>query len=153
MKLTLSQRVQLAIIGRAFSHSEILKEGDPPTPFYIAKCKIHGHYLDYPHGFKSEIRCPMCKEAEGEMASEETPTVNEGNFYDVLERLRDVRRWATTNLCDPWAFRQALITVMSIDTTVALESGIDPRILKKFDMAAGFRAEEFLESIPEEAEA
>jgi len=78
------------------------------------------------------------------------PTVDEKHFYDALQRLRDVRKWATTTQGDPWAFRQALITVMSIDTTVALEAGIDPRELKKFDMAAGFRAEEFLESMSKE---
>jgi len=65
MKLTLGQRVQLTIRGYAFSHRQILREGAKPTPFYIAKCRIHGHYMDYLHKFKAELRCPMCKEDEG----------------------------------------------------------------------------------------
>ena len=65
MKLTMIQRVQLAIRGYAFSHKEVLKEGTDPTPLHIAKCKIHGYYLDYPHGVKRELRCSMCKDDEG----------------------------------------------------------------------------------------
>lgn len=87
------------------------------------------------------------------MAAEEPRPVDEEAFYDVLARLRDVRRWATTTQGDPWAFRQAMITVMSIDTTCALETGIDPRALKKFDMIAAERAREFIESIPKEVRA
>lgn len=85
------------------------------------------------------------------MAVEETPPVDvdERIFYEVLTKLRDVRKWAVVNKGDPWAFRQAMITVMSIDTTVALETGIDPRALEKFDLVAKEKAREFLESIPE----
>ena len=38
-------------------------------------------------------------------------TVSEKDFYLVLERLRDVRKWAVERDIDPWAFRQAMITV------------------------------------------
>lgn len=110
-----------------------------------------------------EVTCPMgvpyriphevgiekaWRKAEGLM--EPTVDVDERTFYEVLQRLRDVRKWSTTTRGDPWAFRQALITVMSIDTTAALERGIDPRDLKKFDMAAKEKAREFIESLPKE---
>ena len=84
------------------------------------------------------------------MAIKETPPVDVGTFYEVLTKLRDVRKWAVVNQGDPWAFRQAMITVMAIDTACALEADVDPRALEKFDMAAKEKAREFLESIPEE---
>jgi len=28
--------------------------------FYVVKCKVHGYYLDYPHGFRSYFTCPLC---------------------------------------------------------------------------------------------
>ena len=84
------------------------------------------------------------------MAFEEPATVDEGNFYDVLKRLRDLRGWAVNNRADPWAFRQALITVMAIDTAVALDAGVEAEALANFDEAAELNAEEFIESIPEE---
>jgi len=65
MKLTLIQRLQLTLRGYALSHKQVLREGAEAIAFYIAKCEIHGHYLDYPHKFKAELRCPMCKEATG----------------------------------------------------------------------------------------
>lgn len=87
------------------------------------------------------------------MSGEETPTVDERNFYDVLGKLRDLRAWAVVNRADPWAFRQAMITVLAIDTAVALEGGIEPDGLALFDVRAQDKAREFIDSIPEEARA
>ncbi len=84
------------------------------------------------------------------MAVEKTPHVDERIFYEILTKLRDVRKWSVINKGDTWAFRQAMITVMAIDTACALEADVDPRALEKFDMAAKEKAREFLESIPEE---
>jgi len=61
-----------------------------------------------------------------------------------------VRREATLEGRDPWAFRQALITVLAIDTAVALESDVTPGSLRRFDMRAELKAREFIDSIPEE---
>ena len=76
--------------------------------------------------------------------------VDERTLLEVLKRLRDVRAWAAINKGDPWAFRQAMITVMAIDTDVALEGGVKNRDLNKFDMEAKVKAREFIESIPGE---
>ena len=65
MKLTLRQRLELTLRGFTFSHKQVLREGAAPTPFYIAKCRIHGYYVDYPHGFEGKLRCLLCMEAEG----------------------------------------------------------------------------------------
>ena len=83
------------------------------------------------------------------MSFEEVPPVDEGRFYDVLTKLRDVRKWAVINKGDPWAFRQAMITVMAIDTACALDIGIEIDGLVLFDMHARDKAQEFIESIPE----
>jgi len=64
MKPTFIQKLKVAIFGYTFIHKRILREGAESTPFYIAKCRIHGYFSDYPHKFKAEIRCPMCKEVE-----------------------------------------------------------------------------------------
>ena len=29
-------------------------------PFYRKKCKIHGVYVDYLHGYKEYFQCPKC---------------------------------------------------------------------------------------------
>jgi len=76
--------------------------------------------------------------------------IDERTFLEVLKRLRDVRAWAVVNKGDPWAFRQAMITVMAIDTDVALEKGVKNMDLNAFDMAAKVKAREFIESIPGE---
>ena len=80
----------------------------------------------------------------------ETTPVDERSLLHVLIRLRDVRREAVVNLADPWAFRQAMITVMAIDTACALEHGGETETLARFDEAAEEKAQEFLESIPDE---
>lgn len=114
-----------------------------------------------------EVTCPMgvpyriphkvgieeaWRKAEGLM--EKSPVdVDKRTFYEVLQRLRDVRKWATTNQGDPWAFRQAMIVVMAIDTNVALESGIDAEGLGEFDMVSRALAMKLLKSIPEEGRA
>ena len=85
------------------------------------------------------------------MSFEETPPVDvdESTFYEVLTKLRDIRKWSVINKGDPWAFRQAMITIMAIDTACALETGVEPDELVLFDMHAREKAQEFIESIPE----
>lgn len=84
------------------------------------------------------------------MASEELIPVDEADFYVVLEGLRNLRAEAALNDRDPWAFRQAMITVLTIDTHVALEADITPESIDVFDARARVKAREFIESIPEE---
>jgi len=31
-------------------------------PIYIVRCKKHGLYRDYPHGFDGYFSCPRCRE-------------------------------------------------------------------------------------------
>ena len=84
------------------------------------------------------------------MAPEELIPVYERTLYHVLARLRDIRAEATLTLSDPWAFRQAMITVMAIDTAVALERGVRPQVLAGFDELAELKAQEFIDNHLEE---
>lgn len=85
-----------------------------------------------------------------DMATDEAPPVDERTLLHVLARLRDLRREAVHNMADPWAFRQALITVLLIDTEVAIAQGVDPEALARFDVAADEKAQEFVDSMPKE---
>ena len=74
--------------------------------------------------------------------------VPERDFYLVLERLRDVRKWATERDVNPWAFRQAMITVYELDTVAAVERGVKPEKLYEFDAEARKEAKEFIRELP-----
>lgn len=69
-------------------------------------------------------------------------------LYLLLARLRDVRNWAGESNVDPWAFRQAMITVLELDTWTALESGVKPDTLDEFDAEAKKQAREFVRRLP-----
>lgn len=74
------------------------------------------------------------------MASE----VDEGQLLEVLKRLRDVRAWAVKRRLDPWAFRQAMIIVMELDTAAAIAEGRSPEQLAEFDRVAREDAREWV---------
>ena len=74
--------------------------------------------------------------------------VPEKDFYLVLERLRDVRKWAVERDIDPWAFRQAMITVLELDTVTGVERGVKPEKLDEFDAVTRREAREFVRSLP-----
>ena len=78
----------------------------------------------------------------------ETKTVPERDFYLVLEKLRDVRNLAVERDINPWAFRQAMITVLELDTVTAVERGVKPEKLDEFDAVAGEEAREFVRRLP-----
>ena len=60
-------------------------------------------------------------------------TISKKDLTEVLARLRDVRAWNVKRKGDPWAFRQALILVLELDTAAALQRGVTPRDLTFFD--------------------
>ena len=78
----------------------------------------------------------------------ESKTVPERDFYLVLEKLRDVRNLAVERDINPWAFRQAMITVLELDTVTAVERGVKPEKLDEFDAVAGEEAREFGRRLP-----
>lgn len=84
------------------------------------------------------------------MAFDELEPVNEEHLLIALKYLRDLRAWSVTKNINPWVIRQAVITFMAIDTEAALERGIEPDALLKFDELAEEKAVEFIESIPKD---
>jgi len=70
--------------------------------------------------------------------------VEERELIEVLTRLRDLRAWALKRHCDPWAFRQALLITLELDTATALEQGHTPEQLAEFDAVARKDAREWL---------
>jgi len=63
-------------------------------------------------------------------------TVNEKDFKECLLKLRNLRLWAVQNSIDPWAFRQMLLIALEMDTKAAVDKGIKPIDLQKFDTVA-----------------
>lgn len=65
-KLPLSawQRFLLRVNGRVYVLTGIKEGWKTPFPFYVAKCKIHGYYLDYPKGGRERLTCPQCMKEE-----------------------------------------------------------------------------------------
>ena len=71
-------------------------------------------------------------------------TVSERELFLVLKWLRDVRSWAFKRRLDPWAFRQAMIIVLELDTATAIERGRTPEQLAAFDRVAREDAREWV---------
>jgi len=59
--LTLWQRLQLRILGYAYLKHEQRSGWKEPLPIFVVKCRKHGVYVDYPHGFRGYFVCPQCE--------------------------------------------------------------------------------------------
>ena len=57
-RLPLRARFYLAV--RGFFPVITLKTPRGLIPFYLVRCKRHGLYLDYPHGYDECFICPKC---------------------------------------------------------------------------------------------
>lgn len=70
------------------------------------------------------------------------------DFRAALVKLKDTRAWSNRWKIDAWAFRQALLTILVIDTQAALERGVTQAALDKFDAGARQEIQKFLEASP-----
>ena len=75
-------------------------------------------------------------------------TVSMKDFRAALVKLRDTRAWAIQWKIDAWAFRQALLSVLEIDTRAALEEGVTMEQLAAFDYQAVEEIQKFLGGEP-----
>lgn len=64
LKLSLWQKIQLKIQGYAFHHWEKREGWSDYLPIYVVKCKEHGLFTDYPHGYRQYFLCPECLKEE-----------------------------------------------------------------------------------------
>jgi len=62
LRLSLWQRLMLRIVGYAYLRHERREGWREPLPIFAVRCKEHGVYEDYPHGFRGYFRCPKCAE-------------------------------------------------------------------------------------------
>ncbi len=64
LKLTLGQRIVLAITGRVFVCWRTEDRTDPggaqAFPFYAFRCRDHGLVVSRPHGYGEFLKCPQC---------------------------------------------------------------------------------------------
>jgi hypothetical protein len=58
---------------------------------------------------------------------------SEDEVLAVLVKIRDLRLWTLQVGIDPWATRQALLIMLELDTTAALERGVEAQNLVNFD--------------------
>lgn len=53
-------RLQLATLGYAFLRWEKRPNWLRPLPIYLVRCRKHGLFEDYPHGWDETFICPKC---------------------------------------------------------------------------------------------
>lgn len=58
--LGLWQRLQLWVCGSAFVCWERPEGYSGYVPLYVVKCRRHGLFVDFPHGFDGHFHCPDC---------------------------------------------------------------------------------------------
>lgn len=62
--LSVSQRVALALFGRAYI-GDITRPGwRGSLPFYAFRCPAHGLVTNYTQGYEKRLDCPFCSEEE-----------------------------------------------------------------------------------------
>jgi len=72
-------------------------------------------------------------------------TVTTSQFLEAMKALREARARHVQRTGDPWAMRQALITVLELDTRAALDHGVSMKDLDRFDAGARKFALEWLD--------
>jgi hypothetical protein len=60
VKLSLLRYLQLKLSGRAYAFSAPVFRGS--LDFYVVRCREHGCFLDYPHGYRGYFSCPRCRD-------------------------------------------------------------------------------------------
>jgi len=58
--MTRWQKIKLAIFGSAFLRMEQRERWIGSVSIYVIRCRKHGIFQDYKHGFYGRFRCPEC---------------------------------------------------------------------------------------------
>jgi hypothetical protein len=61
-KLNVYQKIILRIVGYVKIGVMRNARSDGFSNIYVAKCSLHGIYVDIPHGASGELRCRKCEE-------------------------------------------------------------------------------------------
>lgn len=70
------------------------------------------------------------------------------DFRGALLKLKQAREWCIKRKINAWATRQALLTVLALDTEAALSVGVTRQQLDDFDAMADAEVKKFLEQEP-----
>ena len=54
------KRVIYRLFGRVRIDVRVTNDEGATSQFYLAKCRYHGPFEDFPHGWEDELRCPSC---------------------------------------------------------------------------------------------
>lgn len=65
IKLTLGQRIVLAIRGRVYLNNRIEPGWTRAIPFYAFRCRVHGLVESRPFGYGEVLKCPDYHRPEG----------------------------------------------------------------------------------------
>lgn len=65
IKLTLGQRIVLAVMGRVFLYNWKHPGWAHPMSFYAFKCRDHGLVVAPPQGYGAILICPECSKCTG----------------------------------------------------------------------------------------
>lgn len=62
IELTKAQHLRLKLFGHAYVGHRTRPGWRGALPFYAFNCPEHGIVVDYAHGFKRRLACPICSE-------------------------------------------------------------------------------------------
>ena len=132
VKPTFFQRVKIKILGVAFSHKEVLREGAEPTSLYFAHCSIHGYYTDYPHGYGEKLKCPVCYPREDKVPREFPK--NNNRTYRILDEGAYERFWVGRKPSSKLLFEEWLFNPKATMNAVSQDHGkVDSTLLQRLN--------------------
>jgi len=93
-KLSIWKRIILFTKGYVFIRYEKREGWKGFLPIYLVKCKIHGLFTDYPHGFNENFSCPDClKECLEEQEREECKSIIQQSYEMFIAELeKDIEK-------------------------------------------------------------
>ncbi len=59
-QLSLLQRIELRITGKAYIGQDQKQGWNGALPFYAFECPTHGLVTNYPMGYDKRLECPKC---------------------------------------------------------------------------------------------
>lgn len=92
-ELSFGKRIIFRLFGRVRIEGRALKAGAFPTPHYLVRCKDHGPYVSYAHGYGEWLRCPACFHINQEKGMERVYQKNLRSSYQILDTKRYERYW------------------------------------------------------------
>ena len=125
-ELSFGKRIIFRLFGRVRIEDRVLREGAPPTPHYLTRCKKHGPYVSYARGYGEWLNCPTCFRISQEKGMEQVYQKNLRSSYQILDIKRYEHYWwgkvpATRIIFEEW-LKEPNSTMRSISMRHGLNS-------------------------------